>query len=257
MLTEQRKRHLLSLLGQEGRIVAKSVAADLALSEDTIRRDLRELAAEGLLQRVHGGALPASPATGTLATRRSIAPDEKAAIGRYAASLILPGQTVFVDGGTTALQLVGHLDPGLGATIVTHSPLVAGALADHAVDVLLIGGTLFKHSMVSVGVAALQAIRDVRPDMFFMGVTGVHPTAGLTTGDAEEAAMKRAIADASAELVVMASSEKIGAASPFVIAPVERMDILIVPAGFEAEIGAHYAALGVSVRGAEFPRRGA
>lgn len=248
MLTEQRKRHLLSLLKQDGRIVAKSVAAGLGLSEDTIRRDLRELAAEGLLQRVHGGALPASPAVGTLATRLSIGAADKAAIGRYAASMIRPGQTVFVDGGTTAMQLVNHLDHRLMATIVTHSPLVAGALADHAVDVLLIGGKLFKHSMVSVGVAALRAVSEIRPDIFFMGVTGVHPTAGLTTGDPEEAAMKRAIADTAAELVVMASSEKIGAASPFVIAPIERTDILITPAGTDQDSSTQFTALGVEVR---------
>lgn len=229
MLTEQRKLHLLSLLERDGRIVAKQAAVDLELSEDTIRRDLRELAAEGRLQRVHGGALPASAATGSLKVRRTIVPSEKAEIGRHAASMILPGQTVFIDGGTTAMQIVRHLDREIGATIVTHSPLVAGALADHAAQVLLIGGQLFKHSMVSVGVAALQAVREVRPDIFFMGVTGVHPSVGLTTGDAEEAAMKRAIAEASAELVVMASSEKIGAASPFVIVPVERADIIIVP----------------------------
>lgn len=248
MLTEQRKLHLLSMLDHDGRIVAKSAAIDLGLSEDTIRRDLRELAAEGRLQRVHGGALPASLATKGLHARQSIVPTEKAAIGRYAASMILSGQIVFIDGGTTAMQVATHLDRKITATIVTHSPFVATALVDHAVEVILVGGRLFKHSMVCVGVAALQAVREVRPDTFFMGVTGVHPSAGLTTGDAEEAAMKRAIADACAEVVVLASSEKIGAASPFVIAPVGRADVVIVPGPRQTELTAALEELGIDLR---------
>ncbi|MES2056600.1 MAG: DeoR/GlpR family DNA-binding transcription regulator [Pseudomonadota bacterium] len=248
MLTEQRKRHLLAVLAQMGRIVAKDVAAELGLSEDTIRRDLRELASEGQLQRVHGGALPTSPATGTLETRREIFPTEKIAIGRHAATMVLPGQTIFIDGGTTAIQLANHLDRDMRATIVTHSPLVAAALAGHAVDVILLGGRLFKHSMVTMGVVTLQAIRDIRPDIFFMGVTGVHPLEGLTTGDSEEAGIKRAIADISAELVVMASSEKIGAASPFVIASVDRADVLIIPSSASGDVADRLATLGIDVR---------
>jgi DeoR/GlpR family transcriptional regulator of sugar metabolism len=248
MLTEQRKLYLLELIAREGRIVAKSAAAELGLSEDTIRRDLRELAREGLLQRVHGGALPSSPAIATLTARGAISTDEKRSIGQSAAAMITAGQVVFVDGGTTAVQLVRQLDKRLPATIVTHSPVVAAELADHLAEVLLIGGRLFKHSMVSVGAAALLALRDIKPDIFFMGVTGVHPEAGLTTGDAEEAAMKRAIADASAEVAVMASSEKLGAASPFVIAPLTRADTIILPAKADTGLKRQLAGLGIALR---------
>ncbi len=247
MLTEQRKRHLIDLLARTGRIVARQVAVELAISEDTIRRDLRELASEGRLQRVHGGALPVSPALGGLRARAAIAPAEKVAIGRCAAAMIRPSQVVFIDGGTTALELARHIDPDLEATVVTHSPIVASALAGHAVDVIAIGGRLFKHSMVSVGVAALNQCATIRPDIFFMGVTGVHPEAGLTTGDAEEAEMKRAIAGSAAELVVLASSEKIGAASSFLIAPAARADRLVVPRTTPRQIVAAFRRLGVEV----------
>jgi DeoR/GlpR family transcriptional regulator of sugar metabolism len=199
------------------------------------------------LQRVHGGALPASPAVGALLTRALIAPSEKEAIGRCAAAMILPGQLVFIDGGTTALQLAKHLDRQLNATIVTHSPQVATALCDHAVQVHLIGGRLFKHSMVSVGATALLSLKDFRPDVFFMGVTGIHPEAGLTTGDAEEAVMKRAIAEASGELVVMASSEKLLAASSFVILDTNRANTVLVPDDTKEATVRQFTSLGIEV----------
>ena len=214
MLTRQRKQHILSVLQREGNVVAKSLSEALSLSEDTIRRDLRELAAEGLLQRVHGGALPLARAEADFAGRLQLATAEKVAIGRGAARLVRPGQVVFIDGGTTAVQLARHLPKSLRATVVTHSPSVAVELVGHAdVEVVLIGGRLFKHSMVAVGAAAMDAISRIHADTCFLGVTGVHAEAGLTTGDAEEAAIKRALMAAAAETVVLASSEKIGAAS--------------------------------------------
>lgn len=247
MLTQQRKRHILDVLRREGRIVAKDLSADLALSEDTIRRDLRELAREGLLQRVHGGALPASPAVQGLGARREVFPAEKQAIGRAAAAMIRAGQVVFLDGGTTAIQLARSLDLGLAATIVTHSPAVAAELAGHAAEVVLVGGRLFKHSMVAVGSAAVAAIGRIRADAYFMGVTGVHPEAGLSTGDFEEASVKRALMAAAAETVVLASPEKLGAASPYVVAAAADMAALITTDTVPAENLEPYVRLGVSV----------
>ncbi|MEJ1130383.1 DeoR/GlpR family DNA-binding transcription regulator [Variovorax sp. CCNWLW225] len=229
MLTRQRKQHILSVLRRDGSVVAKSLSEELALSEDTIRRDLRELAAEGLLQRVHGGALPLARAEADFAGRLQLATAEKVAIGRAAARLVRPGQVVFIDGGTTAVQMARHLPESLRATVVTHSPSVAVELAGHvAVEVVLIGGRLFRHSMVAVGAAAMDAISRIHADTFFMGVTGVQAEAGLTTGDDEEAAIKRALMAAAAETVVLASSEKIGAASAWVINPVSAATSLLV-----------------------------
>src|SRR6202040_939649 len=109
MLTSHRKRLILDKLRAEGQVIAKSISHELGLSEDTIRRDLRELAQEGLLQRVHGGALPASPAVADFAGRERIAPDGKVAIGRAAAKMIQPGQVVILDGGTTARKVARHI----------------------------------------------------------------------------------------------------------------------------------------------------
>src|SRR5215207_8718404 len=124
MLTAQRKDHLLALLEADGRVVAKDVAAELGISEDSVRRDLRELAAAGLCQRVYGGALPPSPAIADYAARGQVASGSKRRIAAHAVTLIAPGSTVILDGGTTTLQVAHALPRDLEATVVTHSPTV-------------------------------------------------------------------------------------------------------------------------------------
>ena len=248
MLTDQRKQYILDRLQREGQVVAKTLAQELGLSEDTIRRDLRELAQAGLLQRVHGGALPASPAVADFPQRQQIATAAKQAIGYAAARLIQPGQVAILDGGTTAVQIARQLPPTLRATLVTHSPSVAVELAQHpTVEVILIGGRLFKHSVVAVGAAAIEALSPINADLYFMGVTGIHPQVGLTTGDLEEAYVKRALCERAAETVVLASSEKLGGASAYVIAPVSKVSGMIVEKEIDEATVKPYLALGLTV----------
>lgn len=229
MLTQQRKQYILDLLEKDGQIVAKKLAQKLELSEDTIRRDLRELAKDGHLQRVHGGALPASKAIVDFDRRRNIAPEAKVEIGKTAATMVQNGQIVIIDGGTTAVQMARHLPLDLQATIVTHSPNVAVELANHpTIDVVILGGKLFKHSVVTIGAAALEALSYIRADTFFMGVTGVHAVGGLSTGDFEEAYMKKALSEHAAETFVLASHEKLGVASAYTIMPLTEINGLVV-----------------------------
>lgn len=229
MMTSQRKRVILDMLARDGQVVAKALSEMLDASEDTVRRDLRELARDGLLQRVHGGALPASPTVAPLNVRRDLSTAAKARLGRAGAGLIQPGRTVIIDGGTTNLELVRHLASDLAFTAVTHSPTIAAALEDRpAVDVILIGGKLYRHSMVAVGALALESISRLRADLFFLGVTGVHGEEGLTTGDLEEAAVKRALMGRAAETVVLATPEKIGAVSPAKITSLDAVATLVV-----------------------------
>ncbi|MBW6425563.1 DeoR/GlpR family DNA-binding transcription regulator [Rhizobium sp. XQZ8] len=249
MLTVERKALILQRLESVGRVVAKEMSLELELSEDTIRRDLRELAAEGLLQRVHGGALPASKALADLPTRRKVQPADKAAIAKAAAGMIKNGQTVFLDGGTTAIALARSLAAtDLQATVVTHSPDVAVALHAHGgVEVELIGGRLYKHSNVTVGAVAIEEITSIRPDIYFMGVTGIHPEYGLTTGNREEAAVKRAISRQSAETVVLASREKLGAVSAHSVVPLDQIDSLLVARSCPPDLIDPFTSLGVSI----------
>jgi DeoR/GlpR family transcriptional regulator of sugar metabolism len=248
MLTSQRKRHLMDVLRRDGRIVATQISAELQVSEDTIRRDLREMAREGLLQRVHGGALPASPALGDFAARQQIAPGDKALIGRAAAALVQPGQVVFVDGGTTCAQLVRALPRQLRATVVTHSPSIAMELMDHPeIEVIMLGGRLFRHSVVGVGAATLEAIMQIRADTYFMGVTSVHPDIGLSTGDYEEACVKRALCRAAAETIVLASSEKLSTAAPYRIVGLAEISGIVLPALTPPALTQPYLDLGIAL----------
>ncbi len=248
MLTTQRKQHILAVLKRDGQIIAKALSDDLGLSEDTIRRDLRELARDGLLQRVHGGALPASPALADFAGRTQIAPKAKIAIGRVAAHMIQPGQVVMIDGGTTALQLAKHLPLALEATIITHSPTIAVELVHHPrLEVILIGGKLFKHSVVAVGAAAIETIGRIRADVYFMGATGIHPKAGVTTGDLEESYVKRALSQSAAETILLASAEKLNAASPYLILPLQDLSGIITEKSVAEEITKPFSELGITV----------
>ena len=249
MLAAQRQELLLRRLESEGRIVAKDIAAELQISEDSIRRDLRELAAAGLCQRVYGGALPVSPAIADLQTRTNVQPDSKLRVATRAARLITPGTTAILDGGTTALAVARSLPPDLRATIVTHSPTVAVEAARHpGVDIVMLGGRLYRHSMVNVGAAVIEAAARVRADLYFMGVTGVHPDEGLTTGDAEEAAVKRALHARAAETIVLASAEKLLAASPFMVAPLADVGLVVVPPGTAERVVRALRACGVKLK---------
>jgi DeoR/GlpR family transcriptional regulator of sugar metabolism len=232
MLTSQRKQLILEKLEAEGQVQSTALSVHFSVSEDTIRRDLRELAAEGRLQRVHGGALPASSAVVPFAERKTVKMDAKKNVARKGAQLISAGQVVIIDGGTTTAELITFLPSDLQITVVTHSPSIALGLVEHPlIDVILIGGRLYKHSIVTVGAAAIEGIGNIHADLFFMGVTGIHPEAGLTTGDFEEACIKRAFSGRAAETIVLASPEKINTASSFAIGDVSLANTMVVEEG--------------------------
>jgi DeoR/GlpR family transcriptional regulator of sugar metabolism len=248
MLTLQRKKLILQRLASDGQIIAKALATELGVSEDSIRRDLRELAQENKLQRVHGGALPASAAVAPLAVRQEISPNDKQNLGRVGAAMVKAGQVIVLDGGSTALQIARHLPFDLRATVITHSPTVAVELAVKPhLEIIMLGGRLYRHSMVNVGATTIAAMAKIRADVYFMGVTGVHAQAGLTTGDFEEAAVKLALHENSAETVVLASPEKLGAASAFTIAPLNAIATLVVPSLTPLKTQRLYSATGVNV----------
>ncbi|MFT4014064.1 MAG: DeoR/GlpR family DNA-binding transcription regulator [Paracoccus sp. (in: a-proteobacteria)] len=228
MLTTARKALLLDRLERDGQLIVTPLAIELGLSEDTLRRDLRDLASAGKLVRVHGGALPASPTHLPLAARRGLHEAEKAALAEAAARLINDGQIVIVDGGTTHLNLAAAIPQTRQCSIVTHSPSVAASFELHPkIDIILMGGRLFRHSMVALGPETARAYGRMKVDLCLLGVTGVHPEIGLTTGDSDEAELKRMLIEAAGETVVLATSDKLGRVSPWGIAPLAQVSILV------------------------------
>jgi len=248
VLSQERKTYMLSILQKDGSIVAKDVSQDLNLSEDTIRRDLRALARQGLLKRVHGGAVPVAAANASFSDREHIATPEKTEIGARAARMIQPGSTVFVDGGTTAVQLARHLPADLNATVVTHSLNVALQLLTHdQIVVEIVGGRLMRHSVVTTGAATIAWLNRYRPDQCFIGMTGIHPDQGITTGDGEDAEVKRAIIARSGSAILLASSEKFGAVASFEIAPWSQIDGVVVARDMAQKALATFSDLGCTI----------
>jgi DeoR/GlpR family transcriptional regulator of sugar metabolism len=232
MLVSERRDLLLARLRTDGKLIARDLALELGVSEDSIRRDLRDLAAAGLCQRVYGGAMPASPALADYTARAGVEPDSKRSVANRAVALIRPGHRVILDGGTTTLAVARALPPTLQATVITHSPTIAAALVAHpTVEILLLGGRIYKHSAVACGAATVEAASGITADLFLLGVTGVHADHGLTTGDPEEAAMKRALAARAAETYVLASAEKLGAVSAYKVLDVAEVSGIVTESG--------------------------
>jgi DeoR/GlpR family transcriptional regulator of sugar metabolism len=231
MLVAERRELLLRRLQTEGKLVARDLAREFGVSEDSVRRDLRDLAAAGLCQRVYGGAVPVSPALADYRSRATVEPESKQRVARRAIGLIHPGDRVILDGGTTTLAVARSLPPDLAATVVTHSPTIAAALVDHpTIEILLLGGRIYKHSAVACGAATVEVAQTIAADLFLLGVTGVHPDHGLTTGDPEEAAMKRALAARAGDTYVLASAEKLGAVSPYKVLDVDAVSGIVTDA---------------------------
>jgi DeoR/GlpR family transcriptional regulator of sugar metabolism len=227
-LGAERRAEILSALRAHGTVRAADLAASLGVSIDTIRRDLDELARAGLLRRVHGGALPPEPERGGHSARRGRDAPQKAAIARAAATLARDGDLILLDGGTTTLQVARHLDPELHATAVTNSPPIATALAEHpGLRVSVVGGELDRDMLVTIGASAVAAIRELRADICFLGVCALHPELGITTADLEERHVKRAMIDASAQVVALAGPGKLGSAAPFVVGSLDDLTHLV------------------------------
>lgn len=229
MLSAQRKDHLLGILLKDGRVVAKQVAVALGVSEDSIRRDLRELADAGALVRVYGGALPIPLADRPVDQRASLATESKQRVAQLAVTQITPGATIVLDAGTTTLAMTRILPHGPDLTVITPSPAVALAVAEHSeARIVMIGGELSRFSMVAGGPLAMEAVQQLAADLFFLGVTGIDPVHGLTTGDLGDAATKRAIAARCTQTLVLGSEEKIGATSRYPVLDLERVAGIIV-----------------------------
>ncbi|MGA2495816.1 MAG: DeoR/GlpR family DNA-binding transcription regulator [Roseiarcus sp.] len=251
-LPDERQQIILERLSRRGRVLAGDLAREFRTSEDTIRRDLRELAAAGKCRRVYGGALPLSPASGSLAARQAEAPERKAALGRAAAALVRPGQIVFIDAGSTNAAIARALPADLGVIVATNAPDIAADLVGRpGVELIVIGGRVDPRSGAALGARALRDAREIRVDLAFLGACAVDAEAGVAAFDAEEAEFKRLIAERAKAVAAAVTTDKLGTAAPFAVAPASRLTHLVVEADAPEGALAPLRRAGVSVLRAE------
>lgn len=230
-LPVERHRLILERLKQDGRVLAADLAKQFGTSEDTVRRDLRELAAAGQLKRVYGGALRLAPATVPIGERETADIERKDRLARRALSLIQARQIIFVDASTSNLALTRVLPHDLPLTIVTNSPQIAAALREHRqVEVLVTGGRLDHRTGGLNGVRALQTVQSVRADLCFLGACSIHADHGLTAFDSEECAFKHGVVEMSGETCAIATPEKLGTVAPYTVAPISALTHIVTDA---------------------------
>lgn len=248
LLLHERQGLILKRLQDEGRVIAASLAQELSISEDTIRRDLREMASAGLCRRVYGGALLPDTVGTPLAERLQVKPERKDAMARAAIPLFEPGMTVFVDAGSTNLAIANALPAGLKLTVITNAPTVAAALADRQeIDVIMLGGKVDRRAGAVIGARAISDAASFRPDIYVLGSCGFEASSGISASEFEEAEFKRAIAQRSKSILAAITNEKLGAAAPFAVVPVSSRDHIILEHDAEAGYARDLALAGVHV----------
>lgn len=251
MLAEERTVTIQRRLEREGRVVAADLAQEFGVSEDTIRRDLRDLAKAGLCRKVYGGALLEAgppPKVGPMAARSALAAGDKARLAEVAAGLIAPGQIVFLDAGSTNLAIAAAIPRDKPVTMITNAPAIALALSDHALArVIVLGGVFDAGIGGSFGAAAIAELQQINADLFFVGACGLHGQIGVTAFDPAEAELKRAMMQQSTKLVVAATSDKIATIAPFRVAPADAVDHLVVLRSAEPQTVETFERLGATV----------
>jgi DeoR/GlpR family transcriptional regulator of sugar metabolism len=254
ILAAERQQQILDQLGRDGRVLAAALAEVFATSEDTIRRDLRDLAGRGLCRRVYGGALPVSPASSSAQIRAGEAIDRKAALGRALAALINPASLLFVDSGSTNLAAVKALPDDLRLTVATHDPAIAAAvLAKPQVTLWLIGGRVSREVGAALGGRTLADIEALRPELALLGVCALDPVAGLAAFDPEDAEIKRALLRNSSRVAAGILNEKLETSAPFALGPAESLDRVVLEADAPEPIARAFADRGMTVLRAERP----
>lgn len=251
-LPEERRRLLLELLARDGKIVATEVSRRFDVSEDTVRRDLNELAAIGRLRRVHGGALPALPLTPAaipFVRRQDEAEACRPALAAALAASIRPGDTVLLDGGTTMLAAAQALPRDLRATIITPSLPAAMVLLDHPqIDLIMLGGCVDKSEQATSGITTWEAVAALSVDLCLLGVCAIDAEAGLMEMSQDDARLKARMMQSAACVVTAASARKLGTRAPFRIGPVNLLTRLVVEATISAETLAPYRQAGIDLQ---------
>lgn len=227
MFAPERRELILQALTRDGRVEVSALAQTLNVSEDTVRRDLKALTEQGFLQKTHGGAVLLATARIAFPTRHQIRPDIKTSIGRHAARLIEPGQTLFIDAGTTTLELARSIQCN-DLTVISNSLDVALVLADRpGIRLIMCGGEWHAAERYFSGPTAEALVAAYRADLAFIGACAVHPRLGVTANGASDARVKACMLHNAAHSVLLADASKFGQVAAHAVAGIEHFQRLI------------------------------
>lgn len=229
LFLKERQALIRRRLAAEGRVMAGELAREFETSEDTIRRDLREMAAAGLCERVYGGAVRLGVSDRPLSQRSGEGQDRKMALARVAVELLPRGGTVFFDAGSTNLAIARALPADFEMTAITNAPLIAVELMERSgIDVIAIGGRI---DPVVGGAIDSQAMREAEafvPDVLVLGACGFDEKGGITATRHADAQFKHFMVERSRAVLVALTTEKIGVPAPFSVAGLSRCGDVVV-----------------------------
>ncbi len=227
LFTEERRTHILQILEREHRVAVTDLADRFNVSADTVRRDLRDLCARQLIRKTHGGAMRRTVPVVDYETRLAQALDVKEVIGSRAAELVEEGESIIIDGATTALPLASSLKVSK-VTVLTNSLEVAHILSQRSnIDLIVLGGRSDPLHRQLVGPATLEQLSRYRVDKLFLGIGAIDRTSGLTEPTEEDAAVKRAMIQISQQVISLADHSKFGRVAFAYVAPASAVDVLI------------------------------
>ena len=202
MLKRERQAYILHQINLHNKVMSADLSHQINVSDDTIRRDLQELAEAKKLIKVHGGALSNSFGLSNYSDRQIYSIREKKAIAEKAASIIEDGMFVITGGGTTVIELARHLPPDLHATFISGSiPAVLEYMHHPNIEVITIGGKVSKSSKITAGVDAIDQLRHLKADLCFMGVNALDLKNGVSDNDWDVVQLKKAMIEAAKRLV--------------------------------------------------------
>lgn len=238
-LPARRKEALASVVNSTGEVTVGQLADEFGVSVDTVRRDLDELAAEGVITRTHGGAVRKtvlSRAEAPISERMRVNGAAKRAIGRRAAELVQDGQTILLNGGTSTLAVLEHLAGRRDLTVVTNNLLVPAALPPRcASEVYMLGGNVRVGSQVTVGPVEFPGAdggrsHRIQADVALISVGGVSGDMGYSTSNVHEARMMFGMMRSSRLVVLLADSSKFGKDVFAQVADLDAADIIVTDA---------------------------
>jgi DeoR/GlpR family transcriptional regulator of sugar metabolism len=228
MLKKERQAYILHQVNLHNKVLSSTLSTDINVSEDTIRRDLQELADEGKVIKVHGGALSHSFNQVYYPSNNVYSQDHKKVIAEKAASLIKDGMFVLTSGGTTIIEMARALPPSLRATFISGSiPAVLEYMQHPTIEVILIGDKVSKNSKITIGSEAIAQIRRLRADLCFLGINAINIKDGITDSDWDVVHLKKAMIESSQKVVCLSIAEKINSLQPIHICEVSKIHTLI------------------------------